>query len=109
MVFFLFRGDGQTPGVRPLCFPRRLKPLPPSHPGHQKDRDQSDPCAACDGFLLFRNLFLCFGRLFLLVGNPLSIRDSSFAFLAFPSLALGLGLNAGLKVSTFGGSCAALP
>jgi len=60
MVFFLFRGDRQKPGVRPL---------------------------------------LGLGSLFLLLGDPLGIRDSSFAFLAFPSLALGLGLNVGLKLS----------
>lgn len=28
MVFFLFRSDGQTPGVRPLCFALCLEVLP---------------------------------------------------------------------------------
>jgi hypothetical protein len=68
MVFFLFRGDGQTPGVRPLCFPRRLKPLQASEHRHQQDRDQSDLGAA-------RYIFLGLGSLFLLLRNPLGVPD----------------------------------
>ena len=94
MVFLLFRGDGQTPGVRPLCFALCLEVLPASQRRHQQDRDQSNLGAA-------RDIFLGLGSLFLLLGDSLGVADPPLLLLFLGGLAGLLRRAAGVQVSLF--------